>query len=233
MENRLDELFKNRLEHHAAPPSGNAWQRIEGSLAKKNNTFAVWRIAAGVLLGVGLISALYWSQRSAVETNTQLSQRKTETPQQPVETAPPAAMEISKPASAVASVKGVPAKNAEVLSVRTEKASVSKTEATIAASLPESTKPMQEVTVPNEVPATADVAQVAQVTKIEKPIVLEFTLAPVTTEVTAQAEEKTNGFKKLFSKARDLKNGESGLDLSDLTNKLFASNQKQTKDNIN
>lgn len=233
MENRLDELFKNKLEHHAAPPSGNAWQRIEGSLAKKNNTLAVWRIAAGVLLGVGLIGALYWSQRSAVETNMQLSQRKTETPEQPVETAPPAAMQISKPASAVASAKGVHAKNAEVLSVRTEKASVSKTEATIAASLPESTKPTLEVTVPNEVPATTDVAQVAQVTKIEKPIVLEFTLAPVTTEVTALAEEKTNGFKKLFSKARDLKNGESGLDLSDLTNKLFASNQKQTKDNIN
>ncbi|NOS90893.1 MAG: hypothetical protein HOP30_03125 [Cyclobacteriaceae bacterium] len=236
MENRLDELFKTKLEHHAAPPSGNAWQRIEGSLAKKNNAFGGWRIAAGVLITVGLISALYWSQRSTVETHSQPSLSKTDSPQQPVEKVEPAIKEISQSEPAIASAQQVPSKTNHSHSLKKENievSKVSKTETPIAVSSPESAKPIEEVTLPNELPTVAQVEQVAQVTKVEKPIVLEFTLAPITTEVTAQTEEKSNGFKKLFSKARDLKNGESGLDLSDLTNKLFASNQKQTKDNIN
>ncbi|MBI3218622.1 MAG: hypothetical protein HYZ44_03855 [Bacteroidetes bacterium] len=232
MENRLDELFKNKLEHYASPPSGNAWQRVEGSLAKKNNSFAVWRIAAGVLLMAGSISALYWSQRSAVETIPNLSQRTTESSQQPEQKEQPTLKETVKPTTSIASAKSVSQKkNVTTPSVAMEKETESKVETVVQASSTKVEPTIEEVTPPLEMSTTTVVAQVP---KTEKPIVLEFTLAPVQPEVTARVEEERNtGFKKLFTKARDLKNGESGLDLSDLTNKLFASNQKQSKDNIN
>lgn len=230
MENRLDELFKNKLAHHATPPSGNAWQRVEGSLAKKNNFFAGWRIAAGVLLMAGLISALYWSQRSVANTAPNLSQSKIESSQQPAQQALPSTQEINKPIPSIAATKKVSAKKADAESSTSEKELASKSKAPIAISPTVVQATIPEVSTPLEMSTTAEVAQVA---KAEKPIVLEFTLAPVQPEVTARVEERNTGLKKLFTKARDLKNGESGLDLSDLTNKLFASNQKQTKDNIN
>ena len=233
MENRLDELFKNKLEHHAAPTSGNAWQRIEGSLAKKNNAFGGWRIAAGVLLTVGLIGAWYWSQHSVAEPQGRLSQGNTEKSTPLPNNKESVSLEVNKPAPAIASVQQVPSKMIPSRSVKKQPVGTSKAEAPIVVSSTETAKPLDTVTLPDELPAVGQVAQVAQVAKVEKPIVLEFTLAPIATEVTAQAEEKSNGLKKIFSKARDLKNGESGLDLSDFTNKLFASNQKQAKDNIN
>lgn len=230
MGNRIDELFKNKLEHHAAPPSGNAWQRIEGGLAKKNNAFDGWRIAAGVLLMVGLISALYWSQQSMVETNSNQPQRTSESTWVKQKTQPTLS-EPHEPRTSIASSKSTnQKKKVTTSSVVIERESKSMVETQVLASSTKVEVTLEKMTAPLE---TSTTTEVAQIMKVEKPIVLEFTLAPITTEVTAQAEEKSNGFKKIFSKARDLKNGESGLDLAELTNKLFATNHKETKDNIN
>ena len=230
MENRLDELFKTKLEHHAAPPSGNAWQRIEGSLAKKNNFFVGWRIAASVLLVAGLLSVLYWSQRNEVETSNQLSQRNIEPTRQPEQKAQISAKEADRSLPSIASIKRADRKKDGTQSAVMKKEAESKVEVLVAVSSTQTQTIVQDATVSLETP---NVIEVAQVAKAEKPIVLEFTLAPIQPEVTARVEEKNSGFKKLFTKARDLKNGESGLDISDLTNKLFASNQKHSKDNIN
>jgi hypothetical protein len=71
------------------------------------------------------------------------------------------------------------------------------------------------------------------VAQTEKPIVLEITLAAIETVVTAQVEEKNSGLKKFFIKAKELKNGESGINLADFANRLFASNHKQDQDKNN
>jgi len=180
---------------------------------------------------VGLFSTLYWSQRSGVETGSNLSQRTTESSQPTEQNAQQSVEETSKPTTSIASSKTVSQKKKAITqSVVIEKESESKVETKVVDSSTQVETPIQEVTAPLEISATTEVAQVA---KAEKPIVLEFTLAAVQPEATARVEERNTGLKKIFSKARDLKNGESGLDLSDLTNKLFAANKKETKDNIN
>jgi hypothetical protein len=50
------------------------------------------------------------------------------------------------------------------------------------------------------------------------------------TVVADQVEEKNSGLKKLFIKAKELKNGESGINLADFANRLFASNHKQDQE---
>jgi hypothetical protein len=33
--NKMDELFKNKLENHSLPPSAEAWEKVERQLEKK------------------------------------------------------------------------------------------------------------------------------------------------------------------------------------------------------
>ncbi|MFY8035559.1 MAG: hypothetical protein ACOVMQ_00255 [Cyclobacteriaceae bacterium] len=229
MENRLDELFKSKLEHHASAPSGEAWLRVEKSLAKKNNSFAVWRIAAGVLLLAGLISAIYWSQSGANETTTQRVAQKKEKPAKRVVTPAPVAAAVSSVVQQTPSIASVkPAKKKSARTSETQAQVARPTESTPVTIPAETT--VATVTVAEE---TVAVPMVAEVKPAGKPIVLEYTLAPVNPEVIARTEEKNSSFKKLITKARDIKNGESGIDISDLTSKLFAANHKQNKDNIN
>jgi len=70
--------------------------------------------------------------------------------------------------------------------------------------------------------------------KLEKPIVIEFTLHPVPARtLVAQIEgdhEKNNGFEKILDKARDIKNGDSELgSLRDVKNELFAFDFRKDK----
>ncbi len=230
MENRLDELFKSKLEHHGSAPSGEAWLRVEKSLAKKNNSFAVWRIAAGVLLVAGLISAIYWSQAGANDTTTQRVAQQKEKPTErvvtPAPVAAPAVSSVVQQTPSIASVKPAKEKPARPSETQTQ---VARPTESIPVTIPAETI-VATVAVAEE---TVAVPMVAEVKPAGKPIVLEYTLAPVNPEVIARTEEKNSSFKKLITKARDIKNGESGLDISDLTSKLFAANHKQNKDNIN
>jgi hypothetical protein len=59
----------------------------------------------------------------------------------------------------------------------------------------------------------------------EKPIVLEFKLEPVTTEMVAAKQEK-KGIKTILT---DLKNGETNLNFHTLKENLLAFNSKKPK----
>ncbi len=55
MENKMDSLFKKKLENNSTVPREDAWVRVEANLPKKNNAFA-WRIAAALLIAGALIT---------------------------------------------------------------------------------------------------------------------------------------------------------------------------------
>jgi hypothetical protein len=61
MSNKVDKLFKDKLEGDSLKPSAQAWEKIEAHLGKKNKM--VWlRVAAAVaLLGVLTFVAVRWS----------------------------------------------------------------------------------------------------------------------------------------------------------------------------
>ena len=223
MENRVDELFKNKLEHYTSSPSAGAWAQIETSLVKKNNPVLVWRLAAALLLMGSLLTALYWVQGdNDLRSNPSIVQ-KIVPERAPKEIAMPAA----KAEQQTATIEKRP--NTRPQTKRMAKlVSQVDSEVTVLED-----QPAAEVsTVANELTVSPTAAPLV-VAQIEKPIVLEITLAPMEKVVTAQVEEKNSSLKKFFIKAQELKNGEGGINLADFANRLFASNHKQDQDKNN
>lgn len=221
MKNRIDQLFKEKLEHHPQPAPVEAWSKIEASLPKKNNIIVWWRLAAVFLLFGMLVSAIYWLQSNDKE-NAQpvLTDKKIELPQAVEKKDLP----IDK-AKAFQEKKSI-AKNSKAnpIARKSEISKVNVTEEKIIEAL----KVLEKTEVITEF-VLQPAQETAAVTKMEKPIVLEFTLEPIETHVAARAEEKNTGLKKLWATAKDLKNGESTFDLQEFKENLFAHNSKKDK----
>lgn len=225
MENRVDELFKNKLKYYTSSPSADAWARIEASLIKKNNPVVVWRVAAALLLMGSLLTALYWMQSdNDLRSNSSIVQ-KIVPELAPKEIAMPAAKAEQK----TATIEKQPNARLQTKRMATLVAQVD-SEVTVLEHQPA----VEVLTIENELTVSPTTALLV-VAQTEKPIVLEITLAPMETVVTAQVEEKNSGLKKFFIKAKELKNGESGINLTNFANRLFASNHKQDqeKNNLN
>jgi hypothetical protein len=224
MENRLDELFKNKLEYHTFSPSKNAWTSIEANLVKKNSPLVVWRLAAALLLMGCLLTALYWATRdNDLNRNSSIIQIIEPVQLAPTETEKPTIKVEEKKTTTKIDRTTVNQTNRVILQV----VDVEVDPTVMLTATAETVEPTaNEVTIPS----TTSTLAVAQT---EKPIVLEITLAPIETIVTAQVEEKNSGLKKFFIKAKELKNGESGINLADFANRLFASNHKQDQDKNN
>jgi hypothetical protein len=221
MKNRIDQLFKEKLEHHAQPAPAEAWSKIEAAFPKKNNIIIWWRLAAVFLLFGLLVSAIYWLQSNDKE-NTQpvLTEKKTELPQ----AAEKKDLPIDKP-EIIQEKKSI-AKSLKSNQI-TRKAEIRKAQM-VEDKIMEVTESLPETEVITEF-ILQPVQETVAVAKVEKPIVLEFTLAPIEAYVVAQAEEKNRGLKKLWATAKDLKNGESTFDLQEFKENLFAHNTKKDK----
>ncbi len=223
MENRVDELFRNKLEYYTSSPSAGTWARIETSLVKKNNPLSVWRVAAALVLMGCLLTALNWLLSDNDSRSNSSRVQKIEPKLAPKEIAMPVAKAEQKTATIEKQPNTQPqAKRMTLLAAQVN------SEVTVLED-----QPAAEVsTVANELTVSPTAAPLVTA-QIEKPIVLEITLAPMEKVVTAQAEEKNSGLKKFFIKAQELKNGESGINLADFANRLFASNHKQDQDKNN
>jgi hypothetical protein len=227
MENRLDELFKNKLAHHATPPSESAWGKLQANLVKKNRPVIIWRIAAALLLMGCFIAALYQMQTPGGQVKKELAQKN----------------EIkTDPSTGIAKIE-TKQEAEKPISTSLHKRVKPKVQKSLAPVMKEEFKPIQVAEVEKNsehsvddlvLPLQVDTKAPA-VANVEKPIVLEFTLAPIETEAVASVGTEKKGLKKFFEKAKDLKNGEGGIDLADFTSKLFASNNKpdKNKENIN
>lgn len=223
MENRVDELFRNKLEYYTSSPSAGTWARIEKSLVKKNNPVSVWRVAAALVLMGCLLTALNWLLSDNDSRSNSSRVQKIEPKLAPKEIAMP----VAKAEQKTATIEKQPNTQPQTKRMTLLAAQVN-SEVTVLED-----QPAAEVsTVANELTVSPTAAPLV-IAQIEKPIVLEITLAPVEKVVTAQAEEKNSGLKKFFIKAQELKNGESGINLADFANRLFASNHKQDQDKNN
>jgi hypothetical protein len=197
-------------------------QKIEATLPKKNNIIVWWRLAAVFLLFGMLVSAIYWLQSNDNE-NTQLvlTEKKTDLPQD-VEK-----KDLLIDKSEVVKEKKSIAKNLKsnpiARKVELRKAQMGGDKIVKATEvLPEENEVITEFIL-------QPVQETVIVSKVEKPIVLEFTLEPIEAHVVAQAEERNTGLKKVWAKAKDIKNGEGGFDLQNFKENLFALNTKKDK----
>jgi hypothetical protein len=225
MENRLDELFKNKLEHHTTTLSANTWKKIEMNLTTKNSPVVVWRMVAVFVLMGSLLYAIYWMKAGQtdvempglVKENTIVADEKPLSVEKLAEEKSHSLNPIKQKMHPVQKEARTGAVAKVVTADRVKSVSIETPEAALDGKKIEIT--LKDVTTTEAV-------------SIQKPIVLEFTLTPIET-IIATTDERSTGLKRFFTKAKEIKNGERGLDLGEFTSRLFASTIKQDKDNIN
>jgi hypothetical protein len=214
MSNPIDQLFKNKLSELRAKPSGEAWKKVDAGLSKKNNKVILWRMAA-VLALFGLLTTTWFY---ANETNQEAKS---------ISKAEPNTQESTQTLNSIPSTVPVETEKKNLQQTETKPLKKQKnrsTEVAVNNIITEQLKEEQQA-----VPLVIDqniVMESTTVAKVEKPIVIEFTLDAITTETLQVArvnEEKNTGIKKIFDKALELKNGESDFgSLRDAKNELFA-----------
>jgi hypothetical protein len=224
MNNRTDQLFKDKLGDHRLSPSAEAWSKVEARLSKKNNIVILWR-AAAVFVLFGLLTGawLYWQSgqqdqpqqlviKPSGTNNSRLDEPFIAQPEKEENTTQVAGIEKTKDLKKIKSKITEGTQNKIVEPIPTENLVIKE----------------------NELVADSKKISVEPQGKVEKPIVIEFTLDPVPVRtLVAQAEgdnEKNSGFEKILGKARDIKNGDSELgSLRDVKNELFALDFRKDK----
>lgn len=247
---KIDQLFKNKLDDHSIAPSENAWARVEAELSKKNRLWLgtprpvlFWRMAAAVFLAGALLSVVYWSQiggeaeKVSAKKSPTLNDSKKEAAQTP---ANPTANsgQVAQQKNAV--------KQKEAVNHLASKKGVAKKEAAQHEQPSESKKKMIEIEkelaqvytvkldhvdanqgATKEEKIKDQATQQAQVASIkQKPIKLEFTLEALPSEetVATTTEEKTTGIRKVLNLAREVKQGDGLGSLREKKDELLAHN---------
>jgi outer membrane biosynthesis protein TonB len=208
MENKLDKLFRDKLEHHSVQPSANAWDKVAAGFPKKNNTIVwAWRIAAAVAL-MGTIGVLIFN---ALDSNEATPMAQDNTPK--VETTPAADSKEQKvkqevmeqSTQPVIEKKEKPVKKPVfnrpaqlVAEVKTEK-------------MKEEIVPVTEVVTPTQPENTVATTEVTQPkVEPEKTTVIVYTLAAVESK-PAEEPAKVKPLQRMLTFAKDVKGGETTL----------------------
>ncbi len=230
MSKRIDQFFKDALSEHKVSPSAEAWNKVRAGQTKKNKLIIVWRMAAVLLLMGALMGTWYFiNSESELNAPAMLTEEKIiltpekETTSEPIESA----REIPQPNLAQATKPGNQ-KNKNKYREENQEDKNSITE-TITIDHSELADQKEE-----EIMISTDPILIAQNAETEKPIVIEFTLAPIVnepvTEVTQNDSESSSGLKKILQTARDVKNGEADLGIiRDTKNQLLAFDFKKDK----
>lgn len=223
MNNRTDQLFKDKLGDHRLPPSAEAWSKVEAGLSKKNNIVILWR-AAAVFVLFGLLTGAWFYWQSGQQGQPQQLVTKSSGTDNRLDEPLMSQHEKEENKTQVAGVEKT--KNSKKVKNKFTEATQEKI-----------TEPLPtENLLTEETELVADIKKlpVEPQEKLEKPIVIEFTLDPVPARtLVAQDEvenEKNKGFEKILDKARDIKNGDSELgSLRDVKNELFALDFRKDK----
>lgn len=96
--NRIDELFRNKLDHHRSEAPIGAWDKIEAGLPQKKKKGAYFwlSIAASVCL-IAVTTWLLWNPTDATQQAPELAEKPQELPQKEIQEEAPANEEIVSP----------------------------------------------------------------------------------------------------------------------------------------
>ncbi len=229
MSNRIDQLFKDTLSEHKVAPSAEAWKKVQSGLSKKNKLVIIWRIAAVFVLLGAIISTWYFlNNNEAIPTNQLTEKIEIDMPQKGV---------IDKEKAVDSVVRNTNSTTAQVTKPENRKKrtpnSVIKRELQNTINHPVAltdNEPLKQV---EENTVVTEPVLIAETVKPEKPIVIEFTLEPISTKPTvevAQTIDENSGLKKILETALDVKNGDSDLSIiRDAKNQLFALDFRKDK----
>lgn len=223
MNNRIDQLFKDKLSDHRVAPPADAWLKVEAGVTKKNSYRIVGRAAAVFILvglfitiGIQINRQLQKAEQLAEETNTQ-----NEVIPENVEPAVAMPQPTEQPGSFTTLTKRNIKVNDPVTVIEQDQP-----------------QPLQHI-IENtkETMAQLEVSETVLEPVQEKPVVIEFTLDPLPTRTEAIASadsDKDSGIMKILDKALDIKNGESDFgSLRNAKNELFALDFRKDKQKRN
>ena len=213
--NKLDELFKNKLEDYSLPPSASAWATVDASLRKKKKTIVWFRIAACLAL-----ASVSWMLLPRANHNTQLVAVMPAPPK--MDELPSVKQLITESTPKAYATKSATKTNTidsdtsdQIKVVFTE----SYSEAVAITPITGDEIALQETTI---------LANTEIIAQVEKPLVIEYTLEPV----ADQQEEVASRSKlqKVVDFALDAKNSDGALtNLRQAKDDLFAFNFKKDK----
>lgn len=217
--NKIDDLFKNKLEDLTLEPSGDAWIKLNANLSKKNKGFAWFSaIAAILLMGILITSIIWLEKRDATQFVSEQTKRL------PVES--------SGENKLIADSVSKPLLTETISITKAKKKSKSLNPITANA-------PTLHVTVVVENEALNTETQtketIAEATIKVKPLVIEYRLESILpqkkeTPLVAEVVEKKNGLQKALEFAREAKNSDSPLgEIRQAKDDLFALNFKKDK----
>lgn len=193
--NPLDQLFQQKLEPLAVPPSPEAWNRIEANLAKKNNRVVWFRWAAGVgillsLTGIGW----YLQTKTVVETPVIAQPMAT-----PALKTPTATNQVELPRIAAASEQPTPPVKRNPRK-RESQPPVAATAELVAETTTITAPEAQATTATQPVSESATAPEIA--------LVIEYILPPIEPAETAATEVEPTSLEKIKNAALELKYSE-------------------------
>lgn len=209
MENKLDKLFRDKLEHHSMQPSAQAWDKVAACFPKKNNTIVwAWRIAAAIAIvsTIGILLMNSWSGEAG-STIANESTQETKEQVRPTETKKTELVEENKqePKQGTATPKQTVApkvfnRPVEQPMAKNKQEAVQTQNENIAIATTETN------TQTIELPAVTETKK--QATQ-EKTLVIVYTLAPVESKPVVEEPVKTKTMQRMLTFAKDVKGGET------------------------
>jgi len=224
MSNKVDKLFKDKLEGDSLQPSAQAWEKVEAHLGKKNKMVLWLRVAAVVVLLSALtFVALRWNSNYEEPQQELVKQNDERTPK----TTP-----VDEPKQPVASQKS---------EVRSRESGARSQDA---GRRTQEAKPRTQNLEPRTQNAepTEQLAVVPEQTVVSEPtlstqkgITLTYSLPsvkkPEATPEPVVAETKKTGLERVLEIAKEVKNSDSPLgELREAKNDIFALDFKKDKD---
>lgn len=214
--NKLDKLFKEKLEDHSLQASAQAWEKVESRLSKKNKMTVWLRAAAAVaLLGLVTIAALNWSRSEEAQQKFVVDEKKSIEPKQPA-----------------------PAEQRQEIAKAPEKKKTIRKPTQIEQQKAETV--VEEVMTEQQPIASIEVepAPLPLVEKKEKNIVLTYSLPtikkPEPAETLIAEEAKKKGLERVLQIAKEVKNSDNPMgELREAKNDILAFEFKKDKDKKN
>ena len=212
MENKIDKVFREKLENHSILPTNTAWVRIKSKgiithhiIQEKRTIRTAWRLAAAIA-GLGCIG---WFGIDMLQQNTKPSNQ---VQQKAVE--PHKSKAIDQPAIAKAEDQKIPTSSAPIKKTRKTAASTQ----TVAIKANKVEQQAELIPLQTQVEVIISVEEgIERQPMVElpigliepKPMVIVYSLPPV--ESKLEAEEKSTGFQRVIQFAQDVKGGETTL----------------------
>lgn len=217
--NKIDDLFKKKLEDLKLDPTGEAWIKLNTNLTKKNKGF-VWfsAIAAILLVGILVTSIVWLEKREATQFVSEQSQRA---PLKSTDENKVMADSVNKTVVAETIVIAKVKKKSKVLNPISVNPTISN-----------GTVMAENETLATEIQTKETIAEA---TTREKPLVIEYRLESISpqkkeTPIVAEGVEKKNGLQKALEFAREAKNSDSPLgEIRQAKDDLFALNFRKDK----